>query len=231
MILAELEIRHSRPIAPTRRVALGHRVLPMHPAPGFGGVLLAGVVAGHLDGLDPDLVPELRALIGQVGAGERVPQPRLRHRFQVDTHGLVRTKHALRGHGQTLAFDFAPTEAPIPQILGAVYAAGQLVAADRSRVVPLLHKALRWSGPAGPALVTYLLGGRNAWSGSMLSDPEGWALDVLGFGERRLSPARREVQRRFRDLVRAAHPDHGGDTVDAAQRVTDLTEARRILLG
>jgi curved DNA-binding protein CbpA len=44
-------------------------------------------------------------------------------------------------------------------------------------------------------------------------------------------PGRSEVQQRFRDLLRAAHPDHGGDTDDAAQRISDLTEARRILLA
>ena len=45
VILAELEVFHSRPIAPTRRVALGRRHLPLHPAPGFGGILLGGIAA------------------------------------------------------------------------------------------------------------------------------------------------------------------------------------------
>ena len=35
----------------------------------------------------------------------------------------------------------------------------------------------------------------------------------------------------FRDLLRVAHPDHGGASDDAAQRIADLTEARRILLA
>ena len=39
MLLAELEIRHTRANLPTRRVALGLRWLPVDPAPGFGGVL------------------------------------------------------------------------------------------------------------------------------------------------------------------------------------------------
>ena len=43
-------------------------------------------------------------------------------------------------------------------------------------------------------------------------------------------PHRIDVQRQFRDLLRDAHPDHGGDIDDAAQRIADLTEARRILL-
>ena len=31
MLLAELEVWHSRPIAPTRRVSLGHLILPVDP--------------------------------------------------------------------------------------------------------------------------------------------------------------------------------------------------------
>ena len=41
MLLAELEVWHSRPVTPTRRVSLGHLVLPVDPTPGFGGLLLA----------------------------------------------------------------------------------------------------------------------------------------------------------------------------------------------
>ena len=56
-----------------------------------------------------------------------------------------------------------------------------------------------------------------------------WALGVLG-----LSPeatGRRAVQARFRQLLLEAHPDHGGDRDDAAQRISELTEARRVLLA
>ena len=51
--LAVLEIYHSRPIAPTRRVALGRRSLPIEPPPGPGGLLLAGIVARFLPDVDP----------------------------------------------------------------------------------------------------------------------------------------------------------------------------------
>ena len=44
-------------------------------------------------------------------------------------------------------------------------------------------------------------------------------------------PAKREIQRRFRTLLRDAHPDHGGESTDAAQRIADLAEARDILLA
>ena len=43
--------------------------------------------------------------------------------------------------------------------------------------------------------------------------------------------ARASVQQRFRQQLRSAHPDHGGDVDEAAQRISELTEARRILLG
>jgi hypothetical protein len=51
MLLAEIEVWHTRPAVPTRRVALGHLVLPVDPAPGFGGLLLGAVVAAHLRGV------------------------------------------------------------------------------------------------------------------------------------------------------------------------------------
>ncbi len=73
VILAELEVFHSRPIAPTRRVALGHVDLPVTPAPGFGGILLGGVVAAYMPGLDPDLVRRPRH--ADPPAGGRVPHP------------------------------------------------------------------------------------------------------------------------------------------------------------
>ena len=44
-------------------------------------------------------------------------------------------------------------------------------------------------------------------------------------------PGRQAVQRRLRDLVRAAPPDHGGDRDEAPGRLAELSEARRILLA
>ncbi len=41
---------------------------------------------------------------------------------------------------------------------------------------------------------------------------------------------RASVQARFRLLVRDAHPDHGGTGAAAADRISELTEARHILL-
>ena len=234
MLLAELEIWHSRPIAPTRRVALGRRLLPTDPPPGFGGILLGGIVASHLDQLDPDLVGELGRLISDLERGHRIPQPRLRHRFQTDRIGLSRSRHRLLGVGDTLEFDFDEGGAAASQILGAVYAAGRLDVVTRPPVMEALRRAIRWNGPVGPALVAHLTGatrGSRVLPAMALAHPEAWALGVLGFGgESDGPPERAEVQRRFRALVRAAHPDHGGEEGEAAGRINDLTEARRILL-
>ena len=98
MLLAELEIRHSRAIAPTRRVALGSHWLPTEPAPGYGGILLGGIVAAHLADVDLELREEYLTLVDDLEAGRRISQPRLRHRFQTDVVGLDRSRHKLTGH-------------------------------------------------------------------------------------------------------------------------------------
>lgn len=239
MLLAELEIYHSRPIAPTRRVALGRARLPVEPPPGFGGVLLGAIVADNVGDIEPDLVPDLLALTHQLQDGRRIPQPRLRHRFQVDRVGLQRSTHRLVGEGEDLQLDFDHVHGnPAQQLLGAVYAAGQLPVTVRPVVFATVRRALGWSGPVGPDLIASLAGfdsGR-ALSARALENPIGWAMELFGFtnGSRptgRRTPPRADVQARFRTLLRTAHPDHGGDTGDAAQRIADLSEARRILLG
>ena len=120
MLRAELEVFHSRPIAPTRRVALGVTVLPTSPAPGFGGLLLGGIVARFIPEVDPDLLDELTRLTHQVEAGQRIPQPRLRHRFQDDRIGLNKCQHRLIGTGEELLFEVHDSIAAEPNVLGAV---------------------------------------------------------------------------------------------------------------
>lgn len=232
MLLAELEIWHSRPIAPTRRVALGTRLLPVEPAPGFGGLLLGGVVAAHIAGLDDDLTAELGHLLDDLGTGRRIPQPRLRHRFQLDRHGLARSRHRLLGEGEALHFEFEGEGSPASQVLGAAYAAGQVPLAERRIVMDVVRRGARWHGDIGPELVRYLSGvrGGSARAARAFADPSRWALDVLGFASGQ-APARREIQKRFRTLLRDAHPDHGGASAAAADRIADLSEARRILLS
>jgi hypothetical protein len=233
VILAELEVCHSRPIAPTRRVALGAHELPVDPPPGFGGILLAGVVATFATDLDDDLFVELGALLRQVERGQRTPQPRLRHRFQEDRIGLTRVRHRLRGEGEQLEFDIDPGSAtPAQHVLAAVYAVAGLRPALRQRLVDALRVGMQWSGTVGPELVAVVSGrtGSFSWTAAALSDPVGWARILLGFGQE--DPlSRSSVQRRFRDQLRSVHPDHGAEAIGAAQRIAELSEARRILLS
>ena len=146
MILAELEVYHSRPVAPTRRLALGRSLLPVDPAPGFGGILLGAVVAEHLAAIDPDLVGDLRRLTLQLEHGHRVAQPRLRHRFQTDRIGLTRSSLRLRGDGHRMRFDFEDKAAPAQYVLAAVYAAGAVAPTVRPGVLATVRAALDWVG-------------------------------------------------------------------------------------
>ena len=231
MLLAELEVFHSRPIAPTRRVALGVTVLPTSPAPGFGGLLLGGIVASFIADVDPDLLDELTRLTHQVEAGQRIPQPRLRHRFQDDRVGLTKCPHRLIGTGEELIFEIHDSVAAEPNVLAAVYAAGRLTPDVRPAVMSAIRRAMHWRAELGPEFVEYLTETRSTanWSTLGGTDPVVWALGILGLPPE--DNGRKAVQLRFRDLLRDAHPDHGGAADDAAQRITELTEARRILLN
>jgi hypothetical protein len=235
MLLAELEVYHSRPIAPTRRVAIGTMLLPCDPAPGFGGLLLGGVAARFVLDLDPDDVPDIIGLTHELEAGRRIPQPRLRHRFQDDRVGLTHSPHRLHREDDTDAMRLQFTThkgAPAQQVLGAVYAAGQMPTAVRGDVLAAVRRGLAWTGDIGPALLAHLAGrGHGALSSSAMADPVGWAMRVLGLSAFEERPEKVAVQRGYRDALLAAHPDHGGADDQAAQRIADIGEARRILLA
>lgn len=236
MILAELEFFHSRPIAPTRRVALGDSTLPVDPAPGFGGILLGGVLAAGARQIDDDLLPDLAHLITELEQGRRVPQPRLRYRLQVDRVGLLRSRQRLVSVGDRMEYDFDEERSTAGQrVLAAVYAAGAITdVAARHSVLTALQRALRWEGSIGPALIANLAGSATGHQlpSAAFARPVEWALEVLRFDRPTNGdgpPPAREVHRRFRLLLREAHPDQGGDPDGAAQRIADLAEARRIL--
>lgn len=229
MLLAELEIWHTRPVTPTRRVALGHLVLPTDPAPGLGGVLLAAVVAAYLPDVDEELVPDIGRLIDQVTRGDRVVQPRLQHRYQVDRHGLAVSVHQLNGDADNVTFDLHSMGRPLSQVLGAVYALERLDFDARRVLAPVLHRALRWRGPIGPSFVADISGvSRGDLVG--LTDPRVWALDLLGFPMGTVKVTKKEVMAKFRLKLRDAHPDHGGSDALAGSAIERLGEARRILL-
>ena len=64
-----------------------------------------------------------------------------------------------------------------------------------------------------------------------MGDHRAWALELLGFPVGTTKPSSKEVKAKFRDRLREAHPDHGGDEMKAAVSIDDLGEARRILLA
>ena len=231
MLLAEFEIRHSRAIAPTRRVALGDLFLPTDPLPGFGSILLAGVVAASVNRLDEEERDGLDQLLADVERGAKILQPRLRYRYQSDVHGLERSHHRLVGKGEAMALEYDDHGAALPQALAAVYAAGRLTYKARPDAFRLLRRATRWEVGDDSRLIGYLTGDEamNAhWSNSAYD--ESWALKLLGF-HANAEPARSQILKRFRTLLFEAHPDHGAESDGAGERIHELTEAKRILLA
>ena len=229
MLLAELEVWHSRPVTPTRRVSLGHLVLPVDPMPGFGGLLLGAVIAEHLPDVDTDLVADVHRLLDQVSRGERVVQPRLQHRYQVDRHGLAVSVHRLEGEGDNVRFSLDPKGARWRRC--------------SARSTPSSGSASRPAGPqpvaaqgdalAGPDRAVVhrqprRLGGRHAGD-------DGRSEGVGARAARLPAGHRQGVEEGGHDPVpirlREVHPDHGGEEDIAGQEIERLGEARRILLA
>ncbi len=227
MLLAEVEIRHSRPVAPTRRVALGLTVLPSEPTPGWGPVLLGGLIAANAPSLDTDATIDLYRLVDNLEAGYSVPQPQLRHRFQKDVVGLDRSVHTLVGEGEQVWFDFDDHALPEVNVLGALYAAVTLPVEHRKATFNIIRKAMMWDGGVDFALVAHLLGDESSFArwNTMPVDMR-WAMQLLGYGPND-KPTKLDMKERFRERVWGAHPDRGGD----AEEMVGLTAAKRILLG
>ena len=241
MLLAELEIFHSRPIAPTRRIAVGQAWLPGPrdgSGPGLGGLLLGAVCARFGPGLTHDLLGEVMGLAHELEQRLSVAQPRLRHRLQSDRVGLTRSRQRLYGSAGgsssgELRCEFEGWRAtPSQLVLGAVYAAGLAGPGVRSEALRAVRRGLAWRGDIGPALFAYLAAGRSSANPARaVADPVGWALEVLGFEHEVELPEQAAVRRGFREALRAAHPDLGAAEAEAADRIAELSEARRILLA
>ncbi|MGH9000115.1 MAG: hypothetical protein ACRDY7_12090, partial [Acidimicrobiia bacterium] len=249
MLLAELNIRHTRRHMPTRRVAIGDRVLPTgHP--GYGAMLLACITAAHVAGLDEEQAGALPALLRDARSGLSIPRRALRFRLQTDSEGLALSRHRLLGEdGQLVVEIDVHGQYPVPQLLGAVMAASAMAAYPRAMALRAITEAAEHPGRIPPRIeVRQIAEARARPPGATVpgsvgampwtahgDDWEGipterrWAMEVLGFGPG-ASLGRDEVLRRFRRLVRMAHPDHGGASTGAAERIDELGEARRVLL-
>lgn len=249
MLLAELNIRHTRRHMPTRRVAIDDEYLPTS-GPAFGGVLLGAVIAEHLPGLDEEQLDALDRLVEVARRGLSVPRIALRYRLQRDTHGLDRSRHRIVSadveQGSTRPVLELDRHGPAaPQVIGAIMAAAGLPPSGRAVAFRFVDAAVTRPGvlPEGleirrmyeglpgvrpPAPGTASPSGRDAWQG--IPSDRRWAMEVLGL-HAGLAIERDDVQRRFRRLVRLAHPDHGAGSVGAAERIAELAEARELLLS
>ncbi len=261
MLLAELNIRHTRRHMPTRRVAVDHGYLPTSAA-AFGGVLLGAVVSEHVPGLDEEQADALERLVSVARRGElSVPRIALRYRLQRDTHGLDLSRHritsaAVEAGSLRPVLELDLHGPPAPQVIGALMAASQLPASGRSVAFRFVDAALarpgvlpeglevvrRYHGlpgarPPDPGTSTRIAGATDEWNGDWANQDWGgvpserrWAMEVLGL-QAGHTIERDDVQRRFRRLVRLAHPDHGGESTGAAERMAELSEAREVLLS
>jgi hypothetical protein len=253
VLLAELNIRHTRRHMPTRRVAVDDGYVPTSGA-AFGGLLLGAVIAEHVPGLDEEQLDALDRLVNVGRRGFTVPRIALRYRLQRDTHGLDLSRHRIisapveRGSARpVLELDRHGPAAP--QVIGAIMAASQLPPSGRSVAFRFFDAAVarpgvlpegldvrrRYEGlpgvrPPAPGTATRVGSDRSEreeWQG--IPSERRWAMEVLGL-HAGLAIERDDVQQRFRRLVRLAHPDHGGGSAGAAERIAELSEARELLL-
>lgn len=236
MIVAEVEAYFSRAIAPTRRVAVGELRLPAEGGCDAAAMLLGGMVAGFGRRLDADDRIELERLLREVETGRRIPQPRLRHRFQNDRVGLQRCTHRLvQDRGGYFHLDLDQHRGtPAQHTLAAVYSARSLPRDERLVAMVAVRRGLHWRGELGPELLGFLRLGapaRRLGAAAGLADPVRWAVTVLGLSSVDGRPSHDDVRQAFRDGLRSVHPDHGASDDGAAERIAELDSARRILLG
>jgi hypothetical protein len=245
MMLAELNIRHTRRHQPTRRVALDPGYLPTS-GNAYGAVLLGAVVAEFVDALDEEQLELLPRFLADARKGRLdVPRIALRYRLQTDVHGLDRSRHRFAAEAASpLVIELDTHAAAAPQVIGAVLAAAAMgptargtafraIDAARARPrVPPEGVVLRRLLQGVPGAVPPLPGrgghaGADPWRG--IPAEQRWAMEVLGV---RAGPTvdRSDVQQRFRRLLRLAHPDQGATTTGAAERIAELSEARALLL-
>jgi len=230
---------------PTRRVALGDAYLPTS-GPAYGAVLLGAVVAEHLPDLDDEQAEVLPRLVFDARDGLSVPRIALRYRLQTDTHGLDRSRHRIVSDTGRLVLELDRHSRPDPQVIGAVMAAAALPPSARSIAFRAIDQAIARPGelPAGLEVRRLLLGIPGAgppppgtayvggevsgeWAG--VPADRRWAMEVLGL-RADVELDRTDIQARFRRLVRLAHPDHGAEGQGAAERLSELAEARTVLL-
>ena len=283
-VCAELEVCHSRVVAPTRRVALGSLDLPED----YGPVLLGCVAGWFAQGQDDEFFSDAAKLLAYVSTKTSIPQPHMRYRFQQDLVGLLVSSHQIReevesrngqghwrgngGNGLAAGLEFVSdmkNSTPAQHVLGALYAAYRLEDEAHWQSCEMIEMALEWAverpleslkgtktrlgitgvettggtEPERSELLGLLVkgsgvleaGSRNGFGSRRLSSltlAHRWAMKVLEFEETEAETLSEAIiQDRFRTLLREAHPDSGGNPKEAPTRISDLSEARHILIG
>jgi hypothetical protein len=250
-LLAELNVRHTRRHMPTRRVALDGAYLPTS-GPAHGAALLAAVTAVNLPLVADEQRELLPKLLNDAKRGLTIPRIALRHRLQYDVHGLDRSRHRVLGEDGRIVIEIDVHGAPTPQVIGAVMGAASLGPSGRGVALDSIRRVVtgRWRGLASGIVVREIaegdwnrlrppLAATDEWAPGGPPDEERWrgvapdqrwAMEVLGL-RAGMDVGRDDVNRRFRRLLREAHPDSGGTSSGAAARIEELTEARSILLA
>jgi hypothetical protein len=252
MVMAELNVRHTRRHQPYRRVALDPGYLPTN-GNAYGAVLLGAVVSEFFVDLDDEQQEVLPRFVREARKGDLgVPRIALRYRLQVDIHGLDRSRHRFLAEPGRVVIELDVHGRGTPQVIGALMAAAAMGPTSRSIAFRAIDAALARPGelPEGVEIRRLLLGvpgaappppgsGFTGGTGTASGfDPEQWrnvpserrwAMEVLGL-HADTAVERADVQRRFRRLLRVAHPDQGGTTRGAAERIAELREARELLL-
>lgn len=211
---AAITLWASRQAAPTRRVAVGD----IEGAHGDVRQLCIGIVGRFVPLLDPDARSEFAGL---VRALPHLPATGLRHRFQTDRVGLRQLTHTFDVcHRARVVFDPASSE---------VYPSAHLWA--------VLHVAAGLRDAIAPGdldgTVAAAIGGGGQGRGLLLERGRelsvAEACGVLGLPVGGFTA--KDLMGRYRELVRAVHPDAGGDPVVAADLLAELAAARDTLLA
>ncbi len=234
---------------PTRRVSAGSAFLPLSGASSHGALLIGAVVHEFVTSLDDDNREDLRAFLADAVDGIEIPRIVMRHRLQADTHGLDLSRHRVEQRGDVLIVELDTHGAALPQLLGLILAISNLPPSSRHSGLSVARRALEGRSPFGRqgVLVRRMKDGiahevpwaqradwvqgasleEAVWAG--IDSERRWAMEVLGIPAS--SAVRRDdINRRYRRLLRDAHPDTGAVRVGAAERIEELGVARELLL-
>ena len=211
---AVLEFFHSRSIVPTRRLSLGKIAL----AGRSGRLLIAKVVARFLGELNAESEVDLDELLHLAENCQRIPQPQVRYRLQTNQVGLARATDRLVITNGRLCLEVSDNHTPpIAHLLAALYA---------SQSQPDLLQTYR---QCVEERTPWQYGQIRETARDLLPTSAVEALELMEFDENDVSA--QKVRERYRLLLRAAHPDSGGDPGSAADRIRSLNEARALLLA